>query len=81
MLKILKLVFIVLTNLAFLRLGSPERRARGREHSKVNWKEERRVNRVFMELMLDLQNHPSRKRSASEQDALGRTLLTTQNSG
>lgn len=38
--KEIKLVFIVLTNLAFLRLGSPERRARGREHSKVNWKGE-----------------------------------------
>lgn len=46
--KEIKLVFIVLTNLAFLRLGSPERRARGREHSKVNWKEEGRVNREYL---------------------------------
>lgn len=46
--KEIELVFIVLTNLAFLRLGSPERTARGREHSKVKWRDEGRVSREYL---------------------------------
>ena len=52
MLKILYIMrnktCVYCTYLAFLRLESPERRARGREQSKVKWREKGRVNREYL---------------------------------